>query len=96
MAASKINRKQVSEDLKSFLNKEMENKENNWENNGKMNSKFDELNTKIETRGRKAEIAETLAKQNQNNISVKLRKINRTGKNTSACRKHWRPGYQKF
>ena len=47
-----------------------------------MNTKFDELSTKIETIGRRAEIAETLAKQNQNNISVKLRKINRTGKNT--------------
>ena len=47
-----------------------------------MKIKFDELSTKIETIGRRAEIAETLAKQNHNNISVKLRKINRTGKNT--------------
>ena len=35
----------------------------------KMDTNFDELSTRIETIGRKAEAAETLAKQNQNNIS---------------------------
>ena len=35
-----------------------------------MNTKFDELSTRIETTDKKAEeTAETLAKQNQNNIS---------------------------
>ena len=34
-----------------------------------MDTKFDELSTRIETIDRKAEAAETLAKQNQNNIS---------------------------
>ena len=34
-----------------------------------MNTKFHELSTWIETLDRKAEVAETLAKQNQNNIS---------------------------
>ena len=35
----------------------------------KMNTKFEKLSTRIETIDRKAEAAETLAKQNQNNIS---------------------------
>ena len=35
----------------------------------KINTKFDELSTRIETIDRKAETAETLAAQNQNNIS---------------------------
>ena len=35
----------------------------------KMNTKFDELSTRIETIDRKAEAAEKLAKQNQNNIN---------------------------
>ena len=34
-----------------------------------MNTKFDQLSTRIETRDRKAEAAESLAKQNQNHIS---------------------------
>ena len=36
---------------------------------GKVNTKFDELSTRIETIDRKAEAAETLAKENQNKIS---------------------------
>ena len=35
----------------------------------KVNTKFDEYSTKIETIDRKPEAAETLAEQNQNNIS---------------------------
>ena len=35
----------------------------------KMDTKFDELSTRIETIDRKAEAAETLAKQNRSNIS---------------------------
>ena len=66
----------------------------------KMDTKFDELSTRIETIDRKAEAAETLAKQNRNNISNltsesagSSRKISRTGeKNTRASGKHWRPG----
>ena len=34
-----------------------------------MNTRFDKLNIRIETIDRKAEAAESLAKQNQNNIS---------------------------
>ena len=61
--------KQISEDLKSFLAKETE-------NNAKkvtekiieiMNTKLYELSTRIETIGTKAEVAESPARQNQNN-----------------------------
>ena len=68
MVAGGINTKQIPEDLKSFLTKEME-------NNAKkitekiMDTKFDEISTRIKTIDRKAETAETLAKQNQNNTS---------------------------
>ena len=61
--------KQISEDLKSFLAKETE-------NNAKKvtekiieitNTKLYELSTRIETIGTKAEVAESPARQNQNN-----------------------------
>ena len=63
--------KQISEDLKSFFTKEMENNAKKITEKiiEKMNTKFDELSTRIETLERKAEAPETLAKQNQNNIS---------------------------
>ena len=71
MAANEINMKQISEDLKSFFTKEMENNAKKITEKiiEKMKTKFDELSTRIETLERKAEAAETLAKQNQNNIS---------------------------
>ena len=71
MAANEINMKQISEDLKSFLTKEMENnaKKITEKNIEKMDTKFDELSTRIEIIDRKAEAAESLAKQNQNSIS---------------------------
>ena len=71
MAGNEINMKQISEDLWSFLTKEMENNAKKITEKilEKMNTKFDELSTKIETIDRKPEAAETLAKQNQNNIS---------------------------
>ena len=63
--------KQILEDLKNFLTKEMENnaKKITEKTIEKMDTKFDELSTRTETIDRKAEAAETLAKQNQNNIS---------------------------
>ena len=63
--------KQISEDLKSFLTKETENnvKKITEEIMEKMTTKFDELSTRIETRDRKTEAAETIVKQNQNNVS---------------------------
>ena len=67
MAANEINMKQISEDLKSFLIKEIQN--NAKKIIQKMDTKFDELSTKIETIDRNTEAAETLAKQNQNSIS---------------------------
>ena len=71
MTANKINMEQISEDLKSFLTKELENNAKKITEKiiEKMNTKFDELSTKIEAIDRKAEAAETLAKQNENNIS---------------------------
>ena len=71
MAAGEINMKQISEYLKSFLTKKVENnaKKITEKIKEKMNTKFDELSTRIETIDRKAEAAETLAKQNRNNIS---------------------------
>ena len=71
MAANEINMKQISEDLKSFLTKEMDNnvKKVTEKIIGKMDTKFDELSTRIEIIDRKAEAAESLAKQNQNSIS---------------------------
>ena len=71
MAAGEINMKQISEDLKSFLTKQMENNAKKITEKiiEKMDTKFNKLSTRIETIDRKAEAAETLAKQNQNNIS---------------------------
>ena len=74
MAAGKINMKQISEDLKSFLTKEMENdvKKITEKIIEKVDTKFDELSTRIETIDkidRHTKTAETQAKQNQNNIS---------------------------
>ena len=71
MTANKINMKQISEDLKSFLTKKMENNAKKITEKviEKMDTKFDELSTRIESIDRKAEAAETLAKQNQNSIS---------------------------
>ena len=71
MAPSEINIKQISEDLKSFLNKEMENNAKKIIEKiiERMDTKFDELSTRIETIDKKAETAETPAKQNQNSIS---------------------------
>ena len=63
--------KQISEDLKSFFTKKMDNNTKKITEKivEKMYIKFNELNTRIETIDRKAEAAETLAKQNQNSIS---------------------------
>ena len=71
MAACEINMKQISEDLKSFPTEEMQNnvKKITEKTIEKMDTKFYELNTWIEAIDRKAEAAETLAKQNQNCIS---------------------------
>ena len=71
MVAEKKKMKQISEDLKSFLTKETENnvKKITEEIMEKMTTKFDELSTRIETRDRKTEAAETIVKQNQNNVS---------------------------
>ena len=71
MVASEINMKQILENLKSFLTKEMENNTKKITEKiiEKMDTKFDDLGTRIETKDRKAEAAETLAKQNQNSIS---------------------------
>ena len=70
MAANEINMKQISEDLKSFLTKEMENNAKKITEKiiEKMDNKCDNLSSRIETIDRKAEAAETLAKQNQNSI----------------------------
>ena len=71
MVAEKKNMKQISEDLKSFLTRGTENnvKKITEEIIEKMTTKFDELSTRIETRDRKTEAAETIVKQNQNNVS---------------------------
>ena len=63
--------KQLSEDLKSFFTKKLDNNTNKITEKivEKMYIKFNELNTRIETIDRRAEAAETLAKQNQNSIS---------------------------
>ena len=63
--------KQISEDLKSFFTKKLDNNTNKITEKivEKMYIKFNELNTRIETVDRRAEAAETLAKQNQNSIS---------------------------
>ena len=70
MVANKINMKQISEDLKSFPAKEMKNNAKKMTEKiiEKMNTKSDELSTRIETIDKKAEAAESLAEQNQNNI----------------------------
>ena len=58
MTAGKINMKQISEDLKSFLTKEMENNAKKKEKIiEKMATKFDELSTRLETIDRKTEAA---------------------------------------
>ena len=51
MAAIKINMKQISEDLKSFLTKEMENNAKKITEKiiEKIDIKFDKLSTRIET-----------------------------------------------
>ena len=51
MAAIKINMKQISEDLRSFLTKEMENNAKKITEKiiEKMDIKFDKLSTRIET-----------------------------------------------
>ena len=71
MAAGEINMKKISEDLKNFLTKKMENNAKKITEKiiEKMDTKFDELSTRMETIDRKVEGAETLANQNQNNIS---------------------------
>ena len=71
MAGSKINMEQISKDLKSFLTKEMENNSKKVTEKiiEKIDTKFDELSTRIEIIDRKAEAAESVAKQNQNSIS---------------------------
>ena len=71
MAANEINEKEISEDLKSFLIKKMENNAKKITEKiiEEMNTKFEELSTKIETIDNKTETAESLSKQNQNNIS---------------------------
>ena len=63
--------KQISEDLKSFFTKKMDNNTKKITEKivEKMYIKFNELNTRIETIDRRTEAAETLAKQNQNSIS---------------------------
>ena len=55
MAANEINMKQISEHLKSFLTKEMENNTKKITEKiiGKMDTEFDELSTRIEIIGRK-------------------------------------------
>ena len=70
MAAGKINMKQISEDLKSFLTKEMENDVKKITE--KIIEKVDAKDT-IGKIDRNAEAAETQAKQNQNNISYLTR-----------------------
>ena len=62
MAANKINMKQISEDLKSFLTKEMENnaKKATEKIKEKMNNKLDKLSTIIETKDRKAEAVQRI------------------------------------
>ena len=59
MTAGEINMKQISEDLKIFLTKEMENnaKKIKEKITEKMDTKFDELSTRIETTDRKTEAA---------------------------------------
>ena len=66
MAANEINMKQIPEDLKSFLTKEMKNnaKKIAEKTIEKTNTKSDELSTRIKIIDRKAEAAKTLAKQN--------------------------------
>ena len=63
--------KQISEDLKSFFTKKLDNNTKKITEKivEKMYIKFNELNTRIETIDRRTEAAETLAKQNQNSIS---------------------------
>ena len=71
MAANETNMKLISEDLKSFLTKEIENNAKKLTKKiiKKMDTKFEELRSRIETTGKKEEAAETLAKQNQNSVS---------------------------
>ena len=71
MAVNKINMKQILEDLKSLLTKEMKNNANKVTEKivEKRNTKFVKVSTIIETIDSKTEGAELLAKNNQNNIS---------------------------
>ena len=71
MAASRINMEKISEDLKSFLTKDIENnaKKITEQIIEKIDTKSDWRSTKIKTIDKKAEAVETLAKQNQNSIS---------------------------
>ena len=64
IAANKIDMKQISEDLKTFLTKEMENNPKKITKRiiGKMSTKFDELSIRIEAVHRKTDTIETLAK----------------------------------
>ena len=62
MAANKINMKKISEYLKSFLTKEIENnaKKATEKIKEKMNNKLDKLSTIIETKDRKAEAVQRI------------------------------------
>lgn len=64
MASQEINMKEISNDLKSSLTKEIENKANKVTLKiiVKINSKFDELSTRMEAVDRETEVAESLAK----------------------------------
>ena len=64
MASQEINMKEISNDLKSSLTKEIENKANKITLKiiVKINSKFDELSTRMEAVDRETEVAESLAK----------------------------------
>ena len=64
MASQEINMKEISNDLKSSLTKEIENKANKITLKiiVKINSKFDELSTRMEAVDRETEVGESLAK----------------------------------
>ena len=65
MVANEFSMKQISEDLKGFLTKDMENNAKKIRKKiiEKMDTKFDELSNRTEAIDRKTESAETLAKQ---------------------------------
>ena len=64
MASQEINMKEISNDLKSSLTKEIENKANKITLKiiVKINSKFGELSTRMEAVDRETEVGESLAK----------------------------------